>query len=122
VRQSFVGFDPILVDWSTFLFSSILYPLALINKFRTSQKFSSFTTYIIIIITNLNYICIYIKFYFFGGARIWTHGFRLAKQMLYHLNHASGPFCSGYFGERSLTNSFPRVGFEPQSSQSQPPK
>jgi hypothetical protein len=27
----------------------------------------------------------------------------LLKQLLYHLSHASSPFCSGSFGDRGLT-------------------
>jgi hypothetical protein len=27
------------------------------------------------------------------------HGFMLAEQALYPLNHTSSPFCSGYFGD-----------------------
>jgi hypothetical protein len=31
---------------------------------------------------------------------IWTQGFELAKQALYHLSHISSPFGFGYFGDR----------------------
>jgi hypothetical protein len=30
-------------------------------------------------------------------------GFTLARQVLYHLNHASSPFCSDYFGDGGVT-------------------
>jgi hypothetical protein len=39
-------------------------------------------------------------FFFFGGTEIWTQGFMLAKQALYHLSHTCSPFCCGYFGDR----------------------
>jgi hypothetical protein len=34
-----------------------------------------------------------------GRRQYWglTQGFKLARQVLYHLSHASIPFCSGYF-------------------------
>jgi hypothetical protein len=38
-------------------------------------------------------------FLFFGGTRVWTQGFTLAKQALYRLSNTSSPFCSGYFGD-----------------------
>jgi hypothetical protein len=38
-------------------------------------------------------------YYFFGQAGVWTQGFALAKQTLYHLSHIISPFCSGYLGE-----------------------
>jgi hypothetical protein len=31
---------------------------------------------------------------------VWTQGFMLATQMLYHLSHSSHPFCSDYLGDR----------------------
>jgi hypothetical protein len=30
---------------------------------------------------------------------VLTRGFMLEKLTLYHLNHTSSPFCSGYFGD-----------------------
>jgi hypothetical protein len=42
-------------------------------------------------------------FLLFGGwgeTGVWTQGFALTKQELYHLSHTSSPFCSGYFGDR----------------------
>jgi hypothetical protein len=38
-------------------------------------------------------------FFFFDGTGVWTQGFALAKQKLYHLNKTSIPFCSSYFGD-----------------------
>jgi hypothetical protein len=46
---------------------------------------------------------LFVRFLFlfmcFGGARVGTQGFTLAKQELYLLSHTSSPFCSGYFGD-----------------------
>jgi hypothetical protein len=42
-----------------------------------------------------------------GG--VWTQGFTPAKQVLYHLTHASIPFNSGYFGDGGVTNYLPGV-------------
>jgi hypothetical protein len=39
-------------------------------------------------------------FFLFGRTGIWTQGFTLAKQTVYHLSHISSPFYSGYFGDR----------------------
>jgi hypothetical protein len=44
-------------------------------------------------------------FFFFGETGILTQGFILAKKALYHLSHTS----SGYFGDGSLVNCFPRL-------------
>jgi hypothetical protein len=42
-----------------------------------------------------------IFFFFFGvDTGLWTHGFTFARQFLYHFNHSSSPFCSGYFWGR----------------------
>jgi hypothetical protein len=30
-------------------------------------------------------------FFFLGRTRVWTQGFELTKQVLYHLSHASSP-------------------------------
>jgi hypothetical protein len=49
------------------------------------------------------------KVLFFGGTGVRTHGFTLAKQSLYCLNHTSSPFCSGYFGDGGLENYMPRL-------------
>jgi hypothetical protein len=38
----------------------------------------------------------------FDGTGVWTRGFMLARQVLYHLSHTSCPFCSDYFGNRIL--------------------
>jgi hypothetical protein len=35
---------------------------------------------------------------------VWTQGFALAKQALYHLSHTSSPFYCGYFGVGGLMN------------------
>jgi hypothetical protein len=37
--------------------------------------------------------------HFFGGAvyRIWTQGFTLARQVIYHLSHSPAVFCVEYF-------------------------
>jgi hypothetical protein len=32
----------------------------------------------------------------------WTQGLALTKQVLYHLNHTTSPFCNGYFWDRVL--------------------
>jgi hypothetical protein len=43
------------------------------------------------------------SFFFFGFVCIgvWTQGFTLARQALFHLSHSTSPFvCSGYFGNR----------------------
>jgi hypothetical protein len=37
--------------------------------------------------------------FFGGGIGVRTQGFQLTKQLVYHLSHASSPFCSGYFGD-----------------------
>jgi hypothetical protein len=50
--------------------------------------------------------------FFLGETRVWTLGFVLAKQVLYHLRHTSRLFCSGYFRDGvSLTicPSWPRT-------------
>jgi hypothetical protein len=39
--------------------------------------------------------CCFTFFFFFGGSRVWTQNFMLARQALYHLSHPSNPFCSG---------------------------
>jgi hypothetical protein len=39
-------------------------------------------------------------YFFFGETGVWTQGFVLAKQVVYHLSHTSGSFCSGHFGDR----------------------
>jgi hypothetical protein len=36
-------------------------------------------------------------FSLFVGAGVWTQGFTLAKEAIYHLSHISSPFCFGYF-------------------------
>jgi hypothetical protein len=38
-------------------------------------------------------------FFFFCGTGVWTQGFTLARQALYHLRHHSSPFWSDYFGD-----------------------
>jgi hypothetical protein len=35
----------------------------------------------------------------FGGTGVCTQDFKLTKQVLYHLSHASSPFWSSYFGD-----------------------
>jgi hypothetical protein len=47
-------------------------------------------------------VVFYQVFFFFDGTRVWTQGFVLAKQALYHVSYASSPFYSGYFGDRVL--------------------
>jgi hypothetical protein len=42
-------------------------------------------------------------FFFFWKTRVWTQGFSLAKQTLYHFSHTSSPFCSGYFGDGGVS-------------------
>jgi hypothetical protein len=34
---------------------------------------------------------------FFFSSGVWTQGFALAKQILYHLSNASSPFCCLFF-------------------------
>jgi hypothetical protein len=47
---------------------------------------------------------------FFGGVLGFEFSSsHLQKQAVYHLSHASSPFCSGYFGDVGLTNYFPRL-------------
>jgi hypothetical protein len=43
------------------------------------------------------------QLFFFGGIGVWTQSFTLTKQV-YHLSHASCPFCSGYFGDGGPAN------------------
>jgi hypothetical protein len=46
--------------------------------------------------------CVYkisITHFTFGGSGVQTQGLMLAIQVFYCLNHASSPFCSGYFGD-----------------------
>jgi hypothetical protein len=45
--------------------------------------------------------CIIYLFIYFGGTRVWTQDFVLAKLVLYHLSHTASPFWSGYFGHGS---------------------
>jgi hypothetical protein len=53
------------------------------------------------------------RFYLFlGGTGFRTQSFKLAKQGLYHLNHTSSPFCSGYL-ELGLEELFAHAGLEP---------
>jgi hypothetical protein len=56
-------------------------------------------------------------FFFFSGTRVWTQDSTLAGQVLYHLSHASSPFCSGYFGD-GVCELFAWVSLKPWSSQS----
>jgi hypothetical protein len=60
----------------------------------------------------------YYFIYLFDGSRVWTQGFALAKQVLYHLSHTSSQFYSGYFTDG--VSWF--VGLEAWSPWSQPPK
>jgi hypothetical protein len=39
-------------------------------------------------------------FFYFGGTRVWTWGFVVARLVLYHISHTSSPLCSGYFEDR----------------------
>jgi hypothetical protein len=39
----------------------------------------------------------FISSYFICDTRVWTQDFTFARQALYHLSHASSPFCSSYF-------------------------
>jgi hypothetical protein len=67
----------------------------------------------------LHICCGTVSLFFFsvrggGGGVVWTQGFILAWQVLYHLRHASNPFCSSYFGDRvslfvQLKTFFPRL-------------
>jgi hypothetical protein len=47
----------------------------------------------------MTHIFLLLNFIFCGGTAVWTQGFVLAEQVLYHSCHTSGPFCSGYFGD-----------------------
>jgi hypothetical protein len=38
----------------------------------------------------------------FDSTRVWTQGFMITRQALYHFSHASSPFSPGYFGARVL--------------------
>jgi hypothetical protein len=40
------------------------------------------------------FVCLFVR------TGVSTQGFALSRQALYHLNHDSSPFCSGYFGNR----------------------
>jgi hypothetical protein len=53
------------------------------------------------LVTTLYFWVISVLFYLFifGWTRVWTQGFTLVKQALYHWSHASSSICSGYFGE-----------------------
>jgi hypothetical protein len=42
---------------------------------------------------------------------VWTQGLQ-SLVALYHLSHTSSPFCSGYFGRWSLTNSLLVLSFK----------
>jgi hypothetical protein len=53
------------------------------------------------------HVILWQNFFLFCSIGVWTQGFVLAKQMLYHLSHTSSPFCSGYFGDGSLMNYLP---------------
>jgi hypothetical protein len=65
----------------------------------------------------------YAVWVWFDGSGVWTRGFALAKQVLYHLSHTSSPFCSDYFGDGVLQTYLPGLTLnEPWSSRSQPPK
>jgi hypothetical protein len=61
------------------------------------------------------YIYVKIHFSFLMGLG-FELGFALAKQMLYHLNHYSSSFCSGYFGDGGSHELFAWAGLGPQSS------
>jgi hypothetical protein len=39
-------------------------------------------------------------FFFFGGTGVWTQGFALVRQVLYHLSDTFIRSCSGYFGDK----------------------
>jgi hypothetical protein len=41
-----------------------------------------------------------VHFFCFDGTGVWTQGFVLPRQALYHLNNASSSFSSGYFCDR----------------------
>jgi hypothetical protein len=38
-----------------------------------------------------------LDFFFFGGTRVWTQNFRLARYVLYHLRHISSPCWKSYW-------------------------
>jgi hypothetical protein len=58
---------------------------------------------------------------FFCGTGAWTQGFALAKQV-HCLSHTSTPFCSGYLGDRGLTNYFPQLASYQNLPNLNPPK
>jgi hypothetical protein len=43
------------------------------------------------------FVCLFV----FDSIGVWVQGIALARHELYHLNHASSPFCC-YFGDRTL--------------------
>jgi hypothetical protein len=45
---------------------------------------------------------VFFLFFGFGGTGVWTWGFSLAKQVLYHLSYTSSSFGCGYFGDKVL--------------------
>jgi hypothetical protein len=45
------------------------------------------------------YFKFFFFFFFFDRTGVWTQGFALTKQGLFHLNHTFSLFCSGYFGD-----------------------
>jgi hypothetical protein len=55
------------------------------------------------------------------GAGVWTQGFTLAKQALYHLSHISSRFSCGYFEDGVLWTTC-HASLELQSSWFQSPK
>jgi hypothetical protein len=58
--------------------------------------------YILIIL--LYFLELFLFYFIFGGIRICTEGFTLAKQVLYYLSNTSSPVCSGYFGDEGLSD------------------
>jgi hypothetical protein len=52
---------------------------------------------------------------FWSGTVVWTQGFDLARQVLYHLRHAPSPFCFSYFSDR-VSYFLPRADLRLKSS------
>jgi hypothetical protein len=48
------------------------------------------------------FFCLFVYLFVFGGTRVWTQCFVLAKQTFYCLSHTSSPFFSGYFRDAVL--------------------
>jgi hypothetical protein len=62
---------------------------------------------------------LFIYWVIFGRTGVWTEALVFAKLVLYHLSHASSPFCSGYFEDgawRTICLSWPQTWILPISA------